>query len=124
MKSAAVGLVTPSGQRRMEKIVPTEIFTSMLEDPSSGSKVIRYLLITFDPLDGSSNIDVNISVGTIFSILRCPEGVENPTAADFLQPGTTQVCAGYALYGPATMLVITSGHGVNGFTLDGDCLLY
>jgi len=77
-------------------------------------------LITFDPLDGSSNIDVNISVGTIFSILLCPDGVTNPTAADFLQPGTKQVCAGYALYGPNTMMVITSGHGVNGFTLDRD----
>lgn len=79
----------------------------------------KYLL-TFDPLDGSSNIDVNISVGTIFSILRCPEGVTNPVAADFLQPGTKQVCAGYALYGPSTMLVITTGQGVNGFTLDND----
>ncbi len=77
----------------------------------------RYLLV-FDPLDGSSNIDVNISVGTIFSILRCPEGVKEPTAKDFLQPGTRQVCAGYALYGPATMLVMTTGQGVNGFTLD------
>ena len=77
-------------------------------------------LITFDPLDGSSNIDVNISVGTIFSILRCPEGVANPTAADFMQPGTKQVCAGYALYGPNTMIVITTGNGVNGFTLDRD----
>ncbi|CAH1386701.1 class 1 fructose-bisphosphatase [Candidatus Nitrotoga sp. M5] len=79
----------------------------------------KYLL-TFDPLDGSSNIDVNISVGTIFSILRCPEGVTNPTAADFLQPGTKQVCAGYALYGPSTMLVLTTGDGVNGFTLNND----
>jgi fructose-1,6-bisphosphatase I len=79
----------------------------------------KYLLV-FDPLDGSSNIDVNISVGTIFSILRAPKGVEHPTAADFLQAGTAQVCAGYALYGPATMLVITTGHGVNGFTLDND----
>lgn len=79
----------------------------------------KYLLV-FDPLDGSSNIDVNISVGTIFSILRAPAGVENPAAADFLQPGTTQVCGGYALYGPSTMLVITTGHGVNGFTLDND----
>jgi fructose-1,6-bisphosphatase I len=79
----------------------------------------KYLLV-FDPLDGSSNIDVNISVGTIFSILRAPKGVENPSAADFLQAGTTQVCAGYALYGPSTMLVITTGHGVNGFTLDSD----
>jgi len=77
-------------------------------------------LITFDPLDGSSNIDVNISVGTIFSILRCPEGVENPTAEDFLQPGTKQVCGGYALYGPNTMMVLTTGNGVNGFTLDRD----
>jgi fructose-1,6-bisphosphatase I len=77
----------------------------------------KYLLV-FDPLDGSSNIDVNVSVGTIFSILRCPEGVENPTAEDFLQPGTEQVCAGYALYGPSSMMVLTTGNGVNGFTLD------
>lgn len=79
----------------------------------------KYLLV-FDPLDGSSNIDVNISVGTIFSILRAPKGVRNSSAADFLQPGVAQVCAGYALYGPATMLVVTTGHGVNGFTLDHD----
>jgi fructose-1,6-bisphosphatase I len=78
----------------------------------------KYLL-AFDPLDGSSNIDVNISVGTIFSILCCPDGVTNPTAKDFLQPGAKQVCAGYALYGPSTMMVLTTGHGVNGFTLDG-----
>jgi fructose-1,6-bisphosphatase I len=77
----------------------------------------KYLLV-FDPLDGSSNIDVNVSVGTIFSILRAPEGVENPTAEDFLQPGTEQVCAGYALYGPSSMMVLTTGNGVNGFTLD------
>ena len=77
-------------------------------------------LMTFDPLDGSSNIDVNISVGTIFSILHCPEGVEEPTEQDFLQPGTEQVCGGYALYGPSTMLVLTTGNGVNGFTLDRD----
>jgi fructose-1,6-bisphosphatase I len=75
-------------------------------------------LILFDPLDGSSNIDVNLSVGTIFSILRCPPGVDNPGVEDFLQPGSKQVCAGYALYGPSTMLVLTTGHGVNGFTLD------
>ena len=77
----------------------------------------RYLLL-FDPLDGSSNIDVNVSVGSIFSVLRCPEGVCEPTEKDFLQPGATQVCAGYAIYGPATMLVLTTGRGVNGFTLD------
>jgi fructose-1,6-bisphosphatase I len=77
----------------------------------------KYLL-TFDPLDGSSNIDVNLSVGSIFSILRCPEGVTEPTADDFLQPGTKQVCGGFTLYGPSTMLVLTTGNGVNGFTLD------
>lgn len=75
-------------------------------------------LILFDPLDGSSNIDVNISVGTIFSILHCPEGVDYPTEKDFLQSGVRQVAAGYALYGPSTMLVITTGNGVNGFTLE------
>src|SRR5712691_2246267 len=56
----------------------------------------RYLLL-FDPLDGSSNIDVNVSVGSIFSVLRCPDGVSEPTERDFLQPGTQQVCAGYAI---------------------------
>lgn len=77
----------------------------------------KYLML-FDPLDGSSNVNVNISVGTIFSILRCPKGVTNPRLADFLQPGTRQICAGYALYGSSTMLVLTTGNGVNGFTLD------
>ena len=77
----------------------------------------KYLL-TFDPLDGSSNMDVNVSVGTIFSILRFKGDIENPTAEDFLQAGTEQVAAGYALYGPSSMLVITTGNGVNGFTLD------
>jgi len=77
----------------------------------------KYLLV-FDPLDGSSNIDVNISVGTIFSVLRAPVGDGPPTAKDFLQPGTEQVCAGFAVYGPATMLVLTVGDGVDGFTLD------
>ncbi len=81
----------------------------------------KYLLV-FDPLDGSSNIDVNVSVGSIFSILRAPQGVvesgRDATEADFLQPGTTQVAAGYAIYGPVTMLVLTVGSGVAGFTLD------
>jgi fructose-1,6-bisphosphatase I len=77
----------------------------------------KYLML-FDPLDGSSNVNVNVTVGTIFSILRCPEGVNDPTLEDFLQAGTEQVCAGYALYGTSTMLVLTTGNGVNGFTLD------
>ncbi len=75
-------------------------------------------LLLFDPLDGSSNIDVNISVGTIFSVLKCPEGNAVPTEADFMQPGTSQVAAGYSVYGPATQLVLTVGDGVHGFTLD------
>jgi len=79
----------------------------------------KYLLL-FDPLDGSSNVDVNVAVGSIFSVLRCPEAVSQPTPQDFLQPGSAQVCAGYAIYGPSTMLVITTGAGVNGFTLDRD----
>ena len=78
-----------------------------------------YLLV-FDPLDGSSNIDVNLSVGSIFSILRCPGDIAKPTVEDFLQPGTQQVAAGYAIYGPATMLVLTVGNGVHGFTLDDE----
>ena len=77
----------------------------------------NYLLL-FDPLDGSSNIDVNISVGTIFSVLRCPEGVTTPGDEHFLQPGTAQVAAGYCTYGPSTMLVLTVGHGTHAFTLD------
>jgi len=87
----------------------------------------NYLLL-FDPLDGSSNIDVNASVGTIFSVLRCPDrvlqdgvlqdGVTPACDDDFLQPGTAQVAAGYCLYGPSTMLVLTTGHGTHAFTLD------
>jgi fructose-1,6-bisphosphatase len=77
----------------------------------------RYLLL-FDPLDGSSNIDVNMPVGTIFSVLLCPEGIDRPTAEHFLQPGTAQVAAGFAIYGPTAMMVITLGAGVHGFTLD------
>jgi len=77
----------------------------------------KYLLL-FDPLDGSSNIDVNISVGTIFSILKAPDGKTDVNTEDFLQAGTQQVCAGYALYGPSTMMVLTTGNGVHGFTLD------
>ncbi|MFC0253371.1 class 1 fructose-bisphosphatase [Massilia consociata] len=75
-------------------------------------------LLLFDPLDGSSNIDVNVSIGTIFSVLKAPEGMAEPTEQDFLQPGVQQVAAGYAVYGPQTMLVLTTGNGVQCFTLD------
>lgn len=77
----------------------------------------NYLLL-FDPLDGSSNIDVNVSVGTIFSVLRCPDDVVQPEDEHFLQPGTAQVAAGYCIYGPSTMLVLTIGNGTHAFTLD------
>jgi fructose-1,6-bisphosphatase I len=72
----------------------------------------------FDPLDGSSNIDVNVTIGTIFSVLKAPEDMQEPSEQDFLQVGTKQVAAGYAVYGPQTMLVLTTGNGVNCFTLD------
>jgi fructose-1,6-bisphosphatase I len=76
-------------------------------------------LLLFDPLDGSSNIDVNVSVGTIFSVLRCPpDGVADPRDEHFLQPGNRQVAAGYCIYGPQTTLVLTTGHGTHAFTLD------
>ncbi len=82
----------------------------------------EYLLL-FDPLDGSSNIDVNVSIGTIFSVLKKPENVGNGNTAgvsehDFLQPGSRQVAAGYCVYGPQTTLVLTVGDGVAMFTLD------
>jgi fructose-1,6-bisphosphatase I len=77
----------------------------------------EYMLL-FDPLDGSSNIDVNVSIGTIFSVLKAPEGMGEPTEEAFLQPGSAQVAAGYAVYGPQTMLVLTTGQGVHCFTLD------
>jgi fructose-1,6-bisphosphatase len=90
-----------------------------LDDPHpipEGYERGRYLLV-FDPLDGSSNTDVNVSVGTIFSVLA-HDDAERPTTPDFLQSGRRQVAAGYAIYGPATMLVLTVGKGTHGFTLD------
>ena len=79
----------------------------------------KYLLL-FDPLDGSSNIDVNVSIGTIFSVLPSPSSHEDAGEAAFMQCGARQVCAGYTVYGPQTLLVLTVGHGVQVFTLDRD----
>jgi fructose-1,6-bisphosphatase I len=97
------------GSEELEDIVPIQ--------PVSG-KVSKYVVV-FDPLDGSSNIDVNVSVGTIFGIYR---RISDPTGPcqlkDFLQQGTELVAAGYVLYGTSTLLVYTTGRGVNGFTLD------
>jgi fructose-1,6-bisphosphatase I len=82
------------------------------------SEEARYLLL-FDPLDGSSNIDVNVSIGTIFSVLpAAADQGRDATEADFLQPGRNQAAAGYVVYGPQTTLVFTTGDGVNAFTLD------
>lgn len=85
---------------------------------SDNSHNNKYIVL-MDPLDGSSNIDVNVSVGTIFSVFRRITPVGTPvTMQDFLQPGINQVAAGYVIYGTSTMLVYTTGHGVNGFTLN------
>lgn len=90
-------------------------YISFDDNMHSSSKYI----VLIDPLDGSSNIDVNVSVGTIFSIYRRISKPGNPAdLSDFLQPGNMQVAAGYIVYGSSTMLVFTTGHGVNGFTLD------
>ena len=92
-----------------------EDYISFDDNMHSSSKYI----VLIDPLDGSSNIDVNVSVGTIFSIYRRISKPGNPAdLCDFLQPGNMQVAAGYIVYGSSTMLVFTTGHGVNGFTLD------
>jgi fructose-1,6-bisphosphatase I/sedoheptulose-1,7-bisphosphatase len=77
----------------------------------------KYLLV-FDPLDGAATIDVNVAVGSIFSVLRAPTPGQDPASADFLQPGAQQVAAGYAIYGPSTMLVLTLGSGTHAFTLE------
>src|SRR3989454_9257507 len=87
----------------------------------------KYLLL-FDPLDGSSNIDVNVSVGTIFSVLRCPKLDDgkycDPDEKAFLQPGRSQVAAGFAVYGPTTVLVLTVGDGTHAFTLDRESFTF
>ncbi len=86
--------------------------------PSANNSKGRYLLL-YDPVDGSSNIAENAAIGTIFSILKRPDSaVGKPKLDEFLQPGSQQVCAGYAIYGPSTMIIMTTGNGVNGFTLD------
>jgi fructose-1,6-bisphosphatase I len=75
-------------------------------------------LVTFDPLDGSSNTDINSLIGTIFSILPAPKGADPADPAIFLQPGTAQIAAGYILYGPSTMMALTTGKGTKMYTLD------
>lgn len=98
--------------------IASEENDDIIQVPPVGSKQNHYVVM-FDPLDGSSNIDVNVSVGTIFAIYRRQSDPSGPaTMADFLQTGSRQVAAGYVLYGTSTILVYTTGRGVNGFTLD------
>ena len=97
------------GTEEMEEVI-------LFDDENSRSS--KYVIV-MDPLDGSSNIDVNVSVGTIFSLYRRKSKINDLCQLeDFLQPGKNQVAAGYIIYGSSTMLVYTAGHGVNGFTLD------
>lgn len=98
-------------------IVATEEEEDYVRIDSAISKNAKYI-ICIDPLDGSSNIDCNVAVGTIFSILRRLSSEGEPSLADVLQKGTDQIAAGYIIYGSSTMLVYTTGNGVNGFTLD------
>ncbi|MEM8484698.1 MAG: class 1 fructose-bisphosphatase [Bacteroidota bacterium] len=95
------------GSEEQENLIPIEKCRGLRGD----------YIVLFDPLDGSSNISVNVSVGTIFSIYRLPEGVQ-PGLDAVLRPGVEQVAAGYVIYGSSTMFVYTTGNGVNGFTLD------
>ena len=94
------------------------IASEEIEDPLPVGKGVGDYLLLFDPLDGSSNIDVNVSIGTIFSILKKPNPNAPLTTADFLQAGRAQVAAGYVVYGPQTTLAISLGEGVDLFTLD------
>jgi fructose-1,6-bisphosphatase I len=98
--------------------IASEEDNDIIHVPAVSSKQSHYIVM-FDPLDGSSNIDVNVSVGTIFAIYRRKTDATGPAGIeDFLQPGSRQVAAGYVLYGTSTILVYTTGRGVNGFTLD------
>ncbi|MFN7849342.1 MAG: class 1 fructose-bisphosphatase [Burkholderiales bacterium] len=100
------------------------IASEEMEQPHETAFPQAPYLLLFDPLDGSSNIDVNVSIGTIFSVLRKTEGADPKTPEAYLQPGTHQVAAGYVVYGPQTTLVLTLGlgvgHGVQAFTLNRD----
>jgi fructose-1,6-bisphosphatase I len=111
----------------METLINREIVCGIASEENDDFIVIKgkdechnnKYVVLMDPLDGSSNIDVNVPVGTIFSIYRRITPVGSPvTIDDFLQPGDAQVAAGYVIYGTSTMLVYTTGHGVNGFTLN------
>ena len=106
-------------QREVVCGIASEESDDFIEIRASSNAHLSKYVVLIDPLDGSSNIDVNVSVGTVFSVYRRITPVGTPvTIEDFLQPGTMQVAAGYVIYGTSTMLVYTTGHGVNGFTLN------
>eukprot|EP00455_Lapot_gusevi_P001907 TRINITY_DN1072_c0_g1_i1.p1 TRINITY_DN1072_c0_g1~~TRINITY_DN1072_c0_g1_i1.p1 ORF type:complete len:346 (+),score=108.06 TRINITY_DN1072_c0_g1_i1:67-1104(+) len=107
-----INTLTSSG--RVCLLVSEENETALFVPPELRGKYV----VCFDPLDGSSNIDANVAVGTIFSIYQINPASEEVSECDAFSPGHRQVCAGYAMYGAATMLVLTTGQGVNGFTLD------
>jgi fructose-1,6-bisphosphatase len=134
--TGSAGVINPQGETQMKlDVISNDLFLRTFEYGGHLAGMVseemdepyqippdyprgQYLLL-FDPLDGSSNIDVNAPVGSIFSVLKAPQGAQvEPTAKDFLQPGSRQLCAGYAIYGATTMLVFTIGRGVHGFTLD------
>ncbi len=138
MPEVATGVNVQGEEQKALDVISNEYFTQMTEwggqlagmaseemaqpyQIPRGQQRGKYLLV-FDPLDGSSNLDVNVTVGSIFSVLRAPQSVidsgRDVVEADFLQPGTQQLAAGYALYGPSTMLMLSVGNGVAGFTLD------
>lgn len=110
------GVLAAMASEEMDEILPLDLTSDLTSSSGSSDKQQGNYLLLFDPLDGSSNIEVNVTIGTIFSILTAPK--TDATEADFMQPGTRQVAAGYVLYGPQTLLVLTTGDGVNAFTLD------
>ncbi|KAI8853401.1 fructose-1,6-bisphosphatase class 1/Sedoheputulose-1,7-bisphosphatase [Chytridium lagenaria] len=109
-----VNLLKGSGKTAI--LVSEEIDEAIFVTPTDGSK--GSYCVVFDPLDGSSNIDCGVSIGTIFGIYRVKDHDAKPSLADVLRPGTEMVAAGYCMYGSCTMLVLTTGQGVNGYTLD------
>ncbi|MGV4414255.1 class 1 fructose-bisphosphatase [Chryseobacterium sp. T1] len=111
--------ITALSQREVVCGIASEENDDFIEIVSKGNAHLNKYIVLIDPLDGSSNIDVNVSVGTIFSIYRRVTNPGEPVELkDFLQRGSQQVAAGYVVYGSSTMIVYTTGNGVNGFTLD------
>ncbi|HAW51088.1 MAG TPA: class 1 fructose-bisphosphatase [Flavobacteriales bacterium] len=109
----------------IEAVRKSELFASAASEENK--EIIKFkdsknapFVIAFDPLDGSSNIDVNVSIGTIFSVYKRPEDSTETSDRDYFQVGDNQILAGYVIYGTSTMLVMSTGNGVNGFTLNPD----